>query len=158
MGFDREDCVAALTAAFGNTDEAVEYLINGEPQVPQGGQMGQGSPMMGGGLGGLGGIQTEALFRGLVNHPGFAQIKQLIRNNPSSLPLILQQISQTSPEFSQIIAQNPDTFQRVIMEDGGQEGQGMVPPPPPPVAIQVTPEEAAAIERVTNISNHSWSA
>lgn len=66
------------------------------PQVPQGGQMGQGIPLMGGGLGGmggglggLGGVQIEALFRSIVNHPSFAQIKQLIRNDPSSLALIL---------------------------------------------------------------------
>jgi UV excision repair protein RAD23 len=161
MGFDREKCVAALRAAFGNTDRAVEYLINGIPQVPQGGQMGQGNAEMGGGLGGMG-QQTEALLRGIVNHPSFAQVRQVIRNDPSSIAPILQQISQTSPELYQLIAQNPDAFQRVIMEEGGgqggQGGQGMVPPPPPPGAIQVTPEEAAAIERVTNISNHSWSA
>lgn len=31
MGFERERCVAALAAAFNNTDVAVDYLINGIP-------------------------------------------------------------------------------------------------------------------------------
>jgi hypothetical protein len=31
MGFEREKCVAALSAAFNNTDVAVDYLINGIP-------------------------------------------------------------------------------------------------------------------------------
>lgn len=160
MGFEREKCVAALTAAFGNTDRAVEYLINGIPQIPQGGQP---SAQMGADLGGMG-QQAEAVLRNIVNHPSFAQVKQVIRNDPSAIAPILQQIEQTAPELYQIIAQNPDAFQKVIMEEGGgqgmgqgmgQGGQGMVPPPPPPGAIQVTPEEAAAIERVTILSNHS---
>ena len=31
MGFDREKCVAALSAAFGNEERGVEYLPNGIP-------------------------------------------------------------------------------------------------------------------------------
>ena len=78
-----------------------------------------------------------------MSNPAFTQIKQLIRNDPSALAPILQQISQTSPELYQIIAANPDTFQRIILEDApeGQGGQGqmpIVPPPPPPGTIQIT--------------------
>lgn len=31
MGFEREKCVAALNAAFNNSDVAVDYLLNGIP-------------------------------------------------------------------------------------------------------------------------------
>ena len=104
MGFDREKCVEALRAAFGNTDRAVEYLINGIPQNPiqqpaqqmPGQQL--GGQQLGGQLGGDGN-PAEQVFRALVHNPAFAQIKQLIRNDPSALQPILQQISQTSPEL-----------------------------------------------------------
>lgn len=108
MGFDREKCVAALRAAFNNTDRAVEYLINGipanigqRPQVPAGG-LGQGGLATGEELGegeGPSSAEIENLFRMLMANPSFAQIKQLIRSNPAALEPILQQISQASPEL-----------------------------------------------------------
>ncbi len=41
MGFDREKCVAALRAAFGNAEVAVDYLINGIPSYAQQNNQGQ---------------------------------------------------------------------------------------------------------------------
>ena len=84
MGFEKDKCEAALRAAYNNKDRAVEYLLTGIPEhVP---------PRQGGGDGGV-----EQILRMLVNNPSFAQIKQVIRNDPSALPLILQQIAQSSP-------------------------------------------------------------
>lgn len=43
MGFDREKCVAALRAAYNNTERAVQYLLNGIPaNMGQGGASGHG--------------------------------------------------------------------------------------------------------------------
>lgn len=33
MGFEREDCIKALRAAFNNSERAIEYLLNGIPEV-----------------------------------------------------------------------------------------------------------------------------
>ena len=90
MGFEKEKCQAALRAAYNNKDRAVEYLLTGIPEhVPQR-QGGEGD----------GGV--EQILRMLVNNPSFAQVRQVIRNDPSTLPLILQQISQSSPELYQV--------------------------------------------------------
>jgi UV excision repair protein RAD23 len=71
MGFPREQCVAALQAAFNNSDRAVEYLLNGIPsQSPSSNQ----------------GLNTLA---GLVNLPQFDQIRQMVQNDPNSLPTVL---------------------------------------------------------------------
>ena len=73
MGFDREKCVKALRAAFNNSDRAVEYLLNGIPEVPQ------QNPQMSG----------SNILANIVNSPQFSQIRQLIRHDPSALQPIL---------------------------------------------------------------------
>lgn len=86
-----------------------------------------------------------------MNNPAFAQLKQVIRNDPSALQPILAQISQSSPELYAMISQYPEAFQKVILEEGNSGGQGqggVVPPRPPPGSIQISPEEGAAIERL----------
>ena len=96
MGFQRDQCEAALRAAFNNKDRAVDYLLNGIPENI-GAQGAEGAAEIGGE-----GDQAEHIFRMLVNNPSFAQIKQVIRSNPQALPQILQQIAQASPELYQV--------------------------------------------------------
>ena len=98
MGFPRQQCVAALRAAFFNTERAVQYLCNGiptgldrQPQpAQQGGQLGAGE---------VGASQLRTLF----SHPNFAQLRDLIRSNPAALQPILAQISQSSPQIYNVL-------------------------------------------------------
>lgn len=95
MGFPRDQCVEALRAAYNNVERAVEYLLNGIPENVRG-QGSQPAPP----LGGEGGQELGiGHLRALFNHPQFAQIRDVIRSNPSALQPILAQISQSSPQL-----------------------------------------------------------
>lgn len=83
MGFPREQCVAALRAAFNNSERAVEYLLNG---IPAGGA--QGAPA---------GQGAQAL-QALSELPQFEMIRQAVQQDPNALPIILEQLATTSPE------------------------------------------------------------
>jgi len=85
MGFPREQCVAALRAAYNNSERAVEYLLNG---IPSGN----------GGQGGQGPQGTEAL-QALASLPQFEMMRQAVQNDPSALQTILGQLATTSPEI-----------------------------------------------------------
>lgn len=81
MGFDREKCVAALRASFGNLDVAVDNLLNGIPA----------------GIEQPGPENAEEILRALVANPSFAPFREMIRSDPNSLAPVLEQISATSP-------------------------------------------------------------
>lgn len=113
MGFPREQCVAALRAAYNNSERAVEYLLNGIPAGSggQGGQAPQG---------------TEAL-QALASLPQFEMMRQAVQNDPNALQTILGQLATTSPEIynvngplMQLIAQHPEEFESLLL--GGEEG------------------------------------
>lgn len=80
MGFPREQCVAALRAAYNNSQRAVEYLLNGIPSnnSSQGNQGGQNA--FGGGASSL---------QALASLPQFELIRQAVAQNPDSLQTIL---------------------------------------------------------------------
>ncbi|KAJ3265604.1 hypothetical protein HDU77_004612 [Chytriomyces hyalinus] len=91
----------------------------------------------------------------LRNSPEFQQFRQLIAAQPQLLQPMLQQLGQSQPELLRIIQQNPDAFLQILTGGDGSEGAmdfgddddegGALPPG----TIQVTPEENAAIERLT---------
>ncbi|XP_006011153.1 UV excision repair protein RAD23 homolog B isoform X1 [Latimeria chalumnae] len=162
MGYEREQVVAALRASFNNPDRAVEYLLTGIPgdreshtvsDPPQAASTGASqptpapastpTPASGGGGGG-----NPLEF--LRNQPQFQQMRQIIQQNPSLLPALLQQIGRDNPQLLQQISQHQEQFiqmlnepvqessERALAEAGG--GQMSY--------IQVTPQEKEAIERL----------
>jgi hypothetical protein len=96
MGFPREQCVAALRAAFNNSERAVEYLLNG---IPAGGS--QGAP------GGQG--QAAEALQALASLPQFEMIRQAVQQDPNALQTILDQLATTSPEVYNVPRPSPSS-------------------------------------------------
>lgn len=177
MGFEREKVVQAMKAAYNNPDRAIEYLFNvqnllktknsskfqGIPANPEpqaaggfGGQgAGQGAGQAGAGAGAGAGqgsqggnAQAANMLAGLANDPNFHQLRAAVRQNPQMLQSILAVIAQSNPQLFNLITQNQEAFTKLILEgDGGEGDQGGMGGGPQ--VIQVTPEEKAAIDRVS---------
>ncbi|KAJ3028260.1 UNVERIFIED_CONTAM: hypothetical protein HDU68_002067 [Siphonaria sp. JEL0065] len=107
-----------------------------------------------GAAGALGGADLERM-NALRNSPEFAQFRQLIQAQPQLLQPMLQQLGASQPELLRAIQQNPDAFLQLLAEgapegmefgdDDDMEGGA----PGGAQTIQITPEENAAIERLT---------
>lgn len=169
MGFEREQVVKAMKAAYNNADRAIEYLFNGIPEQhelpPQaaGGQAGHGGAGLGGagagagaGVGaGVGGGDPNQVLENLRHDPSFQQIRAVIRNNPQMLQSILSVIAQNNPQLFQTITQNQEAFTKLLLEGDGGEGEGGAPGGHGGFGgqqvIQVTAEEKAAIDRLCSL-------
>ncbi|CAG0902004.1 unnamed protein product [Cyprideis torosa] len=176
MGYSRPEVERALRASFLNPDRAVEYLVTGIPpeamvdassagSAPRGGERGPGAqapasvatPPSGGQNPRPGGAEDPLAF--LRTQPQFQQMRQLIRENPSLLNAIIQQIGRTNPELFQTISQHQAAFVRMINDDddgsqpsGGSSeslgGSGSGSQMTEPGVIAVTPQDKDAIERL----------
>ncbi|NXA17335.1 RD23B protein, partial [Ibidorhyncha struthersii] len=173
MGYEREQVITALRASFNNPDRAVEYLLMGIPgdnqvvaEPPQAASTGasQSSAVAAAvanipaTTSSLGGHPLEFLR----NQPQFQQMRQIIQQNPSLLPALLQQIGRENPQLLQQISQHQEHFIHMLNEpvleshqglSGSDDGVGTGGV----VAevgnghmnyIQVTPQEKEAIERL----------
>ncbi|NWY50825.1 RD23B protein, partial [Chionis minor] len=173
MGYEREQVIAALRASFNNPDRAVEYLLMGIPgdnqavaDPPQAGSTGasQSSAVAAAvatipaTTSSLGGHPLEFLR----NQPQFQQMRQIIQQNPSLLPALLQQIGRENPQLLQQISQHQEHFIHMLNEpvlesrqglsgsdDGVSTGGGVAEAGNGHMNyIQVTPQEKEAIERL----------
>lgn len=129
MGFPEDQVRAALGAAFGNPDRAVEYLMNGIP--PGVGSIGAGAGT------GTGAQQPPvndpsdplAQLRSLEN---FEELRTRVRNNPSELANVLAEIGRYRPELLTAINNNQPAFIALMnqaaetedmdYDDGGEMG------------------------------------
>ncbi|KAA0719658.1 UV excision repair protein RAD23 -like protein B [Triplophysa tibetana] len=93
----------------------------------------------------------------LRNQPQFLQMRQIIQQNPSLLPALLQQIGRENPQLLQQISSHQEQFIQMLNEpiqEAGQGGGGSVGVGVAEAGggnlnyIQVTPQEKEAIERL----------
>ncbi|XP_053422475.1 UV excision repair protein RAD23 homolog B isoform X2 [Nycticebus coucang] len=120
MGYEREQVIAALRASFNNPDRAVEYLLMGIPgdresqavvDPPQ--AAGTGTPQSSAAAAAAAATTTATTtttssgghpLEFLRNQPQFQQMRQIIQQNPSLLPALLQQIGRENPQLLQLKA------------------------------------------------------
>ncbi|XP_063151008.1 UV excision repair protein RAD23 homolog B isoform X1 [Candoia aspera] len=178
MGYEREQVIAALRASFNNPDRAVEYLLMGIPgdrdsqgmaDPPQAASTGA-SPSSAVAAAAAAAAATTTTtttttsstgghpLEFLRNQPQFQQMRQIIQQNPSLLPALLQQIGRENPQLLQQISQHQEHFIQMLNEpvqESGQGGGGSGSGGGVAEAgsrhmnyIQVTPQEKEAIERL----------
>eukprot|EP00210_Caulerpa_lentillifera_P007298 g6976.t1 len=138
MGFERDQVMRAMHAAFNNPDRAVEYLMNGIPSpqtAPQ--QTATGTPQAVGGtpvpvpnegqgpntqpLNMFGTQQSAAGGTGsldfLRNNPQFQLIRQMVAQNPEVLQPMLQELGQSNPELLRQINEHQQEFLALLTEE-----------------------------------------
>lgn len=173
MGYEREQVIAALRASFNNPDRAVEYLLMGIPGDRESQAVVEPPPAAStvapqSSVAAAAATTTAATtttssgghpLEFLRNQPQFQQMRQIIQQNPSLLPALLQQIGRENPQLLQQISQHQEHFIQMLNEpvqeagsQGGGSGGGSGG-----IAeagsghmnyIQVTPQEKEAIERL----------
>ncbi|XP_010873253.1 RAD23 homolog A, nucleotide excision repair protein a [Esox lucius] len=156
MGYERERVVAALRASFNNPHRAVEYLLTGipsspvqetNPTAPLPSSVPTDPPAV---------AEGENPLEFLRSQPQFQSMRQVIQQNPSLLPALLQQLGQENPQLLQQISQYQELFIQMLNEPAGEAGDvseggdlGAAGEEGAPVNyIQVTPQEKEAIERL----------
>jgi UV excision repair protein RAD23 len=78
--------------------------------------------------------------------PRLAALRELAGQNPALLQPVIQQLAQNNPQLAQALASNPNALLDLL---GGAEGEDGETLPPGAHVVNVTPEERAAIERVS---------
>ncbi|XP_066112683.1 UV excision repair protein RAD23 homolog B isoform X3 [Saccopteryx bilineata] len=118
MGYEREQVIAALRASFNNPDRAVEYLLMGIPgdresqavvDPPPAASTGAPQASVAAAAATTTATTTTTSSGGhplefLRNQPQFQQMRQIIQQNPSLLPALLQQIGRENPQLLQLKA------------------------------------------------------
>ena len=167
MGFEKSQAEAAIKAARGQIDVALEFLYNGIPE-------GVNDMDMGVGVGeGEEGDDNNEDDNPIKNVASLAKV--ICQHNSAALPGLLQSIQQNDPDLMNLINENEEEFksyldQPVNEEDlrvfqrfsqqmglpglgggehghGGHGGHG--------IRINLTPEEEAAVKRLKDLGNFS---
>lgn len=169
MGFEREQVVRALRAAFNNPDRAVEYLFNGIPagyDAPAPAPSAPSSaapPAATGGAAAPSGAAAPAgsgVFDFLRQHPQFTMLRQMVQTNPQLLQSVLEQLGQQNPQLLTLINQNQEEFIQLLNSPlpaggaaapAGGAAAGGAPGGGGAGYIQVSQEEKDAIERLESL-------
>ncbi|CAI0473970.1 unnamed protein product [Linum tenue] len=174
--WDKETVTRALRAAYNNPERAIDYLYSGIPETAEvavpvarvpGGQATEavaspGAPVTGApnsaplnmfpqeplpGAGAGGGLASLDFLR---NNQQFQALRSMVQSNPQILQPMLQELGKQNPNLLRMIQEHHAEFLQLINEpqDGSEEEMFDQPDQEMPHAINVTPAEQAAIERL----------
>ena len=129
MGFPEAESKAALSAAMGNADLAVEFLMGG---IPPAALRASQRPATAAPAPVTAPIGLDA-FR---SHPQFNQLKQLVQQNPAAINQVMDAIGRQNPALLAAIHANHDGFVAMMNEPITNT------PPPAPVAAPVAAPSA----------------
>ncbi|WVR08602.1 UV excision repair protein Rad23 [Kwoniella sp. DSM 27419] len=127
---------SASAGSAENLFAAAEAAMNRDRGAPAGGM--PGMPGAGGPGGGAG--------AGLPNSPHLNHIRQMVQENPALIQPLLQQIAASNPQLAQLINQNPEALMQLL--SGDDEGEDDDYGGPQVMQVNLTQEEAAAVERL----------
>ncbi|XP_023291822.2 UV excision repair protein RAD23 homolog B-like [Lucilia cuprina] len=151
MGYPETEVRRALMASFNNPDRAIEYLIEGIPDIPDMVSMPQPAaqpaaavPTPGAPTGGPNPLNF------LREDPRFNQMRRVIRQRPELLSSVLARIEETNPALLAVIREHQDEFVAMINEEAGVEATegGGGAPREDVVEIVLTEEERQAVDRL----------
>ncbi|EDV93052.1 GH18491 [Drosophila grimshawi] len=127
MGYEEQDVRAALRASFNHPERAIEYLITGIPNQADQQQTTAGSHD--------GAEVSEAAERlnYLATDPRFAHVRDLVRQNPELLELVLSHLRETDPAAFATIRNNQEEFVNMLNQ---------------PTAADLSSDDEAAVERL----------
>lgn len=161
MGFDDVALVKlALRAAYMNPDRAVDYLCSGTPRSVLERLANEASPSVPSGLRGHAPTpQTQPqtvspLRQALAGIPNFDQIRQVVQQNPASLPTFMQQLQQNNPDVFALVQQNPQEFLELIQSNEPQQENGA--PISNQRGVELTPADQVAIQELAEVGGGAW--
>ncbi|KAG9125116.1 hypothetical protein FRC07_008912 [Ceratobasidium sp. 392] len=103
----------------------------------------------GAGAGAGAGAGSAPSLEDLRNSPMLQNIQRLVAQNPAMIQPLIQQLAQANPAIAEQLTQNPELLYQLlggIPPGEGEEGEEVYPPGTH--VVNITPEEAAAIERL----------
>ncbi|KAH8362728.1 hypothetical protein KR084_000315 [Drosophila pseudotakahashii] len=140
MGYGEQEVRSALRASFNHPERAIEYLISGIPQEAQA-PIEQSAPPEG--------------LQQLMGDPRVARVREMIRENPELLQLILARLAEADPAAYEAVQSHQEEF--AAMLTGGESAASEVGPGgagATTLQVQLTAEEAAAVERLEALGFH----
>lgn len=133
MGYDEQDVRSALRASFNHPERAIEYLITGIPNDASlasqaaSNTIATDSSSIG---------ETAERLNYLATDPHFAHVRDLIRQNPELLELVLTHLRDSDPTAFEAIRNNQEEFISMLND------------PMPTLTASLSTEEEAAVERL----------
>ena len=107
LGFERDDVVKALRLANFNKEQASNYLFDGIPEINTG-LMHQENNLE------HSESQVDNIIEQFLLGPEYAEMRDQIRQDPSSIHGLIEQLGHASPQIYEALVSNPQVVEEIV--------------------------------------------